>query len=295
MEYIPAKHIVIRNKSTDWFGMDYTMNIYRGCCHGCVYCDSRSDCYQVDRFGTVRAKENALALIRDELERKLRPGVVATGSMSDPYNPYEEELKLTRGALQIAADCGFGVGIATKSDLIVRDIDVLSALQAYAPVLCKLTVTTTDDGLAAMVEPNAPSPSRRLEAVRALSQAGLFTGVLLTPVLPFVEDSEENVLAVVDAAADAGAKFVYALMGMTMRPGQRRYYLEALERLFPGQGLTERYLRRYGDRYECASPWAVRLWEVFTARCRERGLLYSMKEIVSAYRKPWAGQQLSLF
>jgi len=295
MEYIPARHIVTRNKSTEWFGTDHTMNIYRGCCHGCIYCDSRSDCYQVGRFDTVRAKANALELIRDDLRRKVKPGVIATGSMSDPYNPFEKELELTRRALQLVDAYHFGVAIATKSDLIVRDMDILGFIREHSPVLCKLTVTTTDDALAAQVEPNAPSPTRRLEAIAALSRAGIFTGVLLMPVLPFLEDSEENVLRVVDRAAEAGARFVYAAMGMTMRPGQREYYLDALERAFPGRGLKERYLRQYGDRYQCGSPRARKLWEAFTARCGEKGLLYDMKHIISAYQRGYGDRQLSFF
>ena len=252
MDYIPAKHILIRNKSTAWFGTDHTMNLYRGCPHGCIYCDSRSDCYRIDDFGRVRAKENALPLLRDELARKVRPGFVGLGSMSDPYNPFEEELRLTRHALELLDAYGFGAAIATKGDLITRDIDVLQCMKDHAPVLCKVTVTTTDEALAAQVEPNAPSPARRLAAVRKLSGAGIFTGLLLMPVLPFLEDSEKNVLAVAEAAAEAGARFVYPAFGMTLRDGQRAYYYRQLDRHFPG--LSERYQRQYGPRYECPSP-----------------------------------------
>lgn len=202
MEYVPCKHLIIRNRDTSWFGTDHTMNIYRGCPHGCIYCDSRSECYQNEDFDRVRVKENALEILRDDLRRKIRPGVVGTGSMSDPYHPLEERLQLTRNALALLDAYGFGVAIATKSDLIVRDIDVLTLLHAHAPVLCKLTVTTCDDALAARLEPGAPSPTRRLEAVRRLSQAGLPVCVLLMPVLPFLEDTEENVLEVVERAAE---------------------------------------------------------------------------------------------
>lgn len=163
MEYIPAKQILSRNRSTAWFGTDYTMNLYRGCCHGCIYCDSRSACYGIEDFGRVRAKENALALLRDELRRKVRPGIVGMGSMSDPYNPFEGELQLTRHALELLDAYGFGAAIATKGDGITRDIDVLRCMREHVPVLCKVTVTTTDAALAARVEPNAPSPARRLE------------------------------------------------------------------------------------------------------------------------------------
>lgn len=295
MEYIPAKHLLHRSRTTEWFGTDHTMNIYRGCCHGCLYCDSRSDCYQDNRFDQVRAKADALRILRDDLARKVRPAFISTGSMSDPYNPFEKELLLTRHALELidAYDCG--VAIATKSDLIARDIDVLTSIQRHSPVICKLTVTTTDDALAAKLEPNAPQASRRLAALRELSGAGLFAGVLLMPVLPFLEDSDEGVLSVVEGAARAGAKFIYPAFGVTMRQGQREYFLDGLEVAFPGQRLKERYLRQYGDRYQCASPRARALWKVFTESCRTRGILYDMKSIIRAATVGYGDRQLTFF
>ncbi len=295
MEYIPAKHILMRNKSTGWFGTDHTINLYRGCSHGCVYCDSRSACYGDDSFDTVKAKADALRLLRDELQRKTRPGFVGMGSMSDPYNPAEEELELTQKALMLLDAYGFGTAIATKSDLICRDIDQLQRMKEHSPVLCKMTITTVDDNLAAKLEPYAPSPTRRLEAIRRLSEAGICTGVLLMPVLPFLEDSRENVLAVVEAAARAGAQFVYPAFGVTVRDRQRDYYLQKLEECFPGQGLKGQYLRQYGERYECPSPLAKRLWEAFSKRCGELGLLHEMKHIVSHVKRGYGDMQLSFF
>lgn len=295
MDYIPAKHILIRSKSTAWFGTDHTVNLYRGCCHGCLYCDSRSDCYRNPDFDRVTAKSDALRILRDELARKVRPAFIAMGAMSDPYNPFEEELLLTRHALELidAYDCG--VSVDTKSDLIVRDIDLYQSIQAHSPVICKLTVTTVDEDLAAKVEPRAPSPARRLAAIRSLAQAGLFCGVLLMPVLPFLEDRPEQVLSVVDRSADAGAKFIYSGFGVTMRQGQREYFLRELDRAFPGEHLSRRYLARYGDRYRCPSPRARELWEVFAARCRERGLLYQMPHIVSTATRGYGDRQLTFF
>lgn len=295
MEYVSAKHLLHRNRSTEWFGTDHTVNIYRGCCHGCLYCDSRSDCYQIEGFDRVRAKAEALRILRDDLRRKVRPALIGMGSMSDPYNPYEEELQLTRHALELidAFDCG--VTIATKSDLITRDIDVLSDIKQHSPVICKITVTTTDDALAAKIEPNAPFPSRRLAAVEKLAGAGLFAGVLLMPVLPFLEDGDENVLAVVEGAAKAGARFIYPAFGVTMRQGQREYFLDGLERAFPGQRLKERYLKQYGDRYQCASPRAAALWKTFTGACRERGILYDMRSIIRASTVGYGDCQLTFF
>ena len=295
MDYIPAKHILIRSKSTAWFGTDHTVNLYRGCCHGCLYCDSRSDCYRNPDFDHVTAKADALRILRDELARKVRPAFIGMGAMSDPYNPFEEGLLLTRHALELidAYDCG--VSVDTKSGLIVRDVDLYQSIQAHSPVICKITVTTVDEELAAKVEPRAPSPARRLAAIRSLAQAGLFCGVLLMPVLPFLEDRPEQVLSVVDRSADAGAKFIYSGFGVTMRQGQREYFLRELDRAFPGENLSQRYLARYGDRYRCPSPRARELWEVFTARCRERGLLYQMPHIVSAATRGYGDRQLTFF
>lgn len=295
METIPAKSIVNRTRDPSWFGTEYNMNIYRGCCHGCIYCDSRSDCYHNDQFDQVRVKAGALRVIRDDLERKVKPAVVGTGSMSDPYNLFEEELLLTRHALTLLEAYGFGVAIATKSDLITRDIDVLTSIHRTMPAICKITLTTCDDTLAAQVEPGAPSPSRRLAAVERLSAAGLFTGILMMPILPFLEDSPENIRDIVDRAADAGARFVYPALGMTCRAGQREYFYQQLEKRFPGQGLAERYRKRYGNRYECASPKARALWEVFREACNRRGMLYSMGHIVAASRRGHEADQLSLF
>lgn len=293
IEYIPAKTIVQRTRDASWFGARYNMNIYRGCCHGCIYCDSRSDCYRIDRFAQVRAKADALRVIRDDLARKVKPEVVATGSMSDPYNPFERDLLLTRHGLELLEAYGFGAAIATKSELITRDIDVLTSISQTMPVICKLTVTTCNDALAAKVEPYAPSSSRRLAALEELSKAGLFTGVLMMPILPFLEDDPDNIRTIVDRAADAGARFIYPAMGMTCRAGQREYFYQQLEAGFPG--LAERYRRRYGGRYYCSSPRARELWGVFQERCAHRGLLYSMEKITAASRRSCGTDQLSLF
>lgn len=295
MEYVPAKTIVTRTKNASWFGTDYNMNIYRGCSHGCIYCDSRSDCYHNDRFDQVKVKADALRIIRDDLSRKVKTGVVGTGAMSDPYNPLERELLLTRHALELLEAYGFGVAIDTKSDLIVRDIDVLTSIARTMPVLCKLTVTTCDDSLAAKVEPHAPPPSRRLAALERLSRASLFTGVLMMPVLPFIEDNADNLRTIVDRAADAGARFLYPALGMTCRSGQREYFYQQLEERFPGEGLPERYRRQYRERYSCTSPRARALWDVVQERCVQRGLLYSMPRIVAASRRNYTMDQLSLF
>jgi len=293
IEEIAAKTIVTRSKGSAWFGTEYNMNIYRGCSHGCIYCDSRSDCYGTEQFDRVRVKKDALSIIRDDLRRKVKPGVVATGAMSDPYNPWEEKLEYTRHALELLSAYSFGAAIATKSPLVTRDIDVLQEIKAHSPVLVKVTVTAADDDLSRRVEPHAALSSARIEAVSRLARAGIFTGILLMPVLPFLEDTPENVLGIVAMAADAGARFVYPAFGVTMRQNQREYFLAKLDESFPG--LKAQYLRRYGNDYKCTSPRARELWQLFETACRERGLLYHMPDIISAYKTGYGSSQLSFF
>lgn len=293
MEYIPAKTIITRVKDTSWFGLDYNMNIYKGCSHGCIYCDSRSECYHIENFDKVRAKENALELIRNELRRKVKTGVIGTGAMSDPYNPFEKEQKLTRHALELINAYNFGVAIATKSDLIVRDIDILKDIKEHSPVLTKITVTTADDVLCKKIEPNVAPSSKRFEAMSKLSDNGIFTGVLLMPVLPFLEDNKENIERIVSLAAESGAKFIYPAFGVTLRQNQREWFYEKLDEQFPG--MKEKYIKRYGTYYQCGSPRAKELWHIFTAACDEKGLHYRMKDIVRAYRRGYGTTQLTLF
>ena len=295
MEYIPAKTIVQRTKSGEWFGIDYNMNIYKGCCHGCIYCDSRSECYGIEAFDEVRAKQDALRIIRDDLHRKVKPGVVGTGAMSDPYNPFERELQLTRHALELIDAYGFGVAIATKSPLVTRDADLLKEISSHSPVLVKLTITTADDALCAKIEPHVARSSERFSAIEMLRAQGIFAGILLMPVLPFLEDHEENIAAIVSKAADVGARFIYPAFGMTLRQNQREWYYQKLEELFPGEGLRQKYENRFGTRYECRSPHAKKLFAYFASLCDEKGILYQMRDIVSAYKMGYGDRQLTFF
>lgn len=295
MKTIPAKTILQRNKSTEWFGNDYNMNLYRGCCHGCIYCDSRSDCYHIDNFDEVCAKENALQILRDELRSKIRTGVIGTGAMSDPYNPFEEKELLTRNALELISAYNFGVTVITKSSLITRDIDVYKEIAEHSPVLCKMTVTTADDKLCRLIEPNVSVSSERFQALAKMAESGLFTGITLMPVLPFIEDSEENILKIVRTAHECGVRCIYPAFGMTLRNNQREYFLNKLEEIFPGEGLKMRYIKTFGERYGCTSPHAKKLWEVFSAECDRRGILYNMRDIISAYKRGYGDMQLSFF
>jgi len=292
MDYIPAKTIVTRTRNDSWFGTDYNMNIYKGCCHGCIYCDSRSECYHVEDFDTVRAKANALDIIRRDLVSKTRKGVVGTGAMSDPYNPYEQELGLTRGALGLLDIYGFGVVLSTKSDLVVRDANLLQKIKSHSPVLCNLTITAADDALCRIIEPYAPPSSKRFAAIAELSKRGITCGVLLMPILPLVTDSAENILAVVRLAREAGAAHIYPWFGVTLRANQRDYYFARLDEAFPG--LKSRYGKFYDGAYTCQSPAARELRALFTAECQRLGIRYHMNDIVSGFKSGHRREQLSL-
>ncbi|SET33927.1 DNA repair photolyase [Natronincola peptidivorans] len=293
MEYIPAKTIVTKTKNSQWFGSDYNMNIYKGCCHGCIYCDSRSECYRIDNFDQVRAKEKAIEIIRRELQSKRKKGVIATGAMSDPYNPFEKQLQLTRQALEHINTFGFGVSIATKSHLIIRDKDVLSRIKQHSPVLVKITITTCDDQLCKKIEPNVSISSERFLAVKELSQQDIFTGILLMPVLPFLQDNEKNISGIIRLAHESGARFIYPAFGVTLRQNQREWYFQKLDQLFPG--IKNQYIKQYGNSYQCTSKKARALWTLFERECQRLGILYRMKDIIKGYKEGYGSKQLSFF
>ncbi len=271
---IQAKTLLSTGKPDPWFGIKYTLNTRRGCSHGCIYCDSRSECYQIADFdGEVLVKANALELLRKELPRKRVKGYVGTGSMNDPYMPLERQQRLTRGVLEIVAACGFPVHVITKSDLVTRDADLLCAIRdATGPrgAVISFTITTPHDELSRKVEPGAPPSSARFAALAALAAQGLWVGVTLMPVLPGIEDDEASIRQLITRAAESGAKYVIPAWGMTLRDRQRIHYYQQLDRLFPG--LRERYERAYGERYSAGSPNARRLEQVFGELAEAYGL-----------------------
>ncbi len=294
MEFIPAKTIISNYTENDsWFGNNYNMNIYKGCCHGCIYCDSRSDCYRIENFDEVRAKGHAVALIERELKSKRRKGVIGTGAMNDPYNIFEKEYGLTRGALELINRYRFGISIATKSDLILRDIDIIKKISEHSPVLMKITITTSDDDLCKKIEPNATISSGRFEAVKKLSQNGIFTGILLMPVLPFIEDTRENIVSIIKLAHECGARFIYPAFGVTLRQNQREWYYKKLDEYFPA--IKDKYIKHYGNAYKCSSPKAKELWNLFVYECRKYGILYKMEDIIKNYKSGYGNTQISLF
>ena len=294
MEFISAKSIISGyRENNDWFGINYNMNIYKGCSHGCIYCDSRSECYGIEDFDIVKAKENSLDIIRRELKSKRKKGVVGTGAMSDPYNPFEKKLYLTRNALESIDSNGFGVSIATKSDLITRDIDILKRIKKHSPVLCKITITTADDNLCEIIEPNVVVTSKRFEVIKKLSEEGIYTGILLMPILPFINDTEENIINIVRLAKENGAKFIFPTFGVTLRSNQREYFFNMLDKSFPR--IKERYIKSFGNNYMCNSPNARILYNKFAKECNILGLHYKMSDIIYSYKKGYNDEQLSLF
>ncbi|MEN8242922.1 MAG: radical SAM protein [Chloroflexota bacterium] len=231
----------------DWFGLKYNMNLYRGCQHRCIYCDSRSECYQIEDFdGEVLVKTNAVELLADALPRKRIKGTIGTGSMNDPYMPVEKKFNLTGRAMEVIAENCFPVHILTKSDLVLKDLETIRQInKAFAAV--SFTITTADDKLGKQVEPGAPRVSRRFAAMKILADAGVHTGLLLMPVLPFIEDNAENLTAIFEKAADHGASYLVPSLGMSLRDRQREYYYDQLDQLFPG--IREKYVQQFGSRY----------------------------------------------
>ena len=295
MEFIKAKTILTKVKyGSDWYGIDYNMNLYKGCSHGCIYCDSRSNCYHIDKFDIVRGKENALTILEKELISKRKKGVIGIGAMSDTYNPQELKYEQTRGALKLISKYGYGVSIDTKSNLILRDIDLLKEINQKNHVIVKFTITTPDDNLSRIIEPNVCVTSKRLEAIRILSDQGIFTGIMLNPVLPFITDKEEDIRKLVRLAHQNGAKFIHTYMGMTLRENQRDYYYQKLDEIFPN--LRKKYENYYKDRYNCIVPNSKRLYQVLIEECNKYGILYKMSDIIKAYQKETrANEQMSLF
>ena len=295
MEFIKAKTILSKVKyGNEWYGIDYNMNLYRGCSHGCIYCDSRSNCYHIENFDLVRGKENALYILEQELSKKRKKGIIGIGSMSDTYNPLEKEYEQTRGALKLISKYGFGVSIDTKSDLILRDIDLLKEINSKNNVIIKFTITTPNDELSKIIEPNVCISSKRLQAIKILSDNGIFTGIMMNPMLPFITDKEEDIRYLVKLAYENGAKFIHAYMGMTLRENQRDYYFYKLDQHFIG--IKEKYIKYYGNKYNCIVPNYKRLYKVFTDECIKYGILYDMKDIIKAYKKEIkSNEQITLF
>ncbi len=282
MEFIEAKTILQKaSHGEEWFGIDYNMNLYKGCIHKCIYCDSRCNCYQVEEFDRVRAKKNEIEILNQELKSKRKKGVIGIGAMSDTYNPFEKQYELTRKALELISYYRFGVSIETKSNLITRDIDLFKEINNKADVILKFTITSADDNLSRKVEPNVCVSSERFKAMKQLANQGLFVGTLLTPIIPFITDSEENIRNVIKQSYENGAKFVFTMGGVTLRENQRDYFFEQLDKTFPN--LKEKYIKTFGNNFFCY-PLNKNLEKIFKEECKKYGLLYKMSDIVKAYK-----------
>ena len=273
------------------------MNLYRGCQHGCIYCDSRSDCYQMDHvFEDIAVKENALILLEDALRRKRKPCMIGTGSMSDPYMPLEEELGFTRRALELICRYGFGATLITKSDRVLRDLDLLKAIHDRTKCVVQMTLTACDEELCRKIEPNVCSTKDRVKALKVLRDAGIPTVVWLSPIRPFLNDTGENIGGILDCCEEAKVRgVIFFGAGMTLRSGNREYFYRQLDRLFPG--LKEEYIRHYGDAYVLESPENRELTALFHRRCERAGMLHDNGEIFHylASFEEKSGEQLSLF
>lgn len=289
ISHVRCRSILNRVSQPDtWFGLRYNMNLYRGCSHRCIYCDSRSECYGIENFDKeVLVKDNAIDLLSDKLPRLRVKGTIGTGSMNDPYQPAERTIRLTRRALEVIAGNRFPVHVITKSDLVLRDIDILKKIaDVYSAVT--FTVTTIDRSLAGRIEPYSPPVEARFEAIRELSSHGIHAGITLMPVLPLVTDSIDNLNGIVEQACRYGAEYIIASFGVTLRDRQREYFLREIEKLLPGMG--SKYRKLFGNSYLCRSKNAEQLKAVFTEKCREMGISTS----IPVY-DPLDTGQLSLF
>lgn len=273
------------------------MNVYRGCTHGCIYCDSRSHCYHNPvPFEDIEVKKNAPQLLEDALRRKRRACMISTGAMCDPYMHCEEEVGLTRSCLEIIYKHGFGACVQTKSDRILRDLDLLRAINERSKCVVEMTLTTCDERLCSIIEPNVCTTVRRAEVLRVMRDNGIPTVVWLTPFLPFINDTEENVRGLLEICFEAQVKgIVIWNIGVTLREGDREYFYAALDRHFPG--VKRRYIEKFGDSYECVSDKSPYLMRILREECRRHGVTCGTDEVFAYMRQfpeDAGGVQLSI-
>ncbi|MCK9223175.1 MAG: radical SAM protein [Limnochordia bacterium] len=289
MHYAAAKRILSAHNA---------MNIYRGCTHGCIYCDSRSTCYQMKHdFEDIEVKINAPKLLEDALRRKRKKCMISTGAMCDPYMHCEQELEMTRKCLEIIDRYGFGLAIQTKSNRILRDLDLLQSIKEKAKCIVQMTLTTYDESLCRIIEPNVCTTKERHETLKILSDAGIPTVVWFAPLIPFINDTEENLRGILDYCFDAGVKGILCFgMGVTLRDGDREYFYAALDRHFPG--LKRKYMLQYGYSYECKSDNEEELMRIFHGECHMQDVMCDVGEIftyINEFPSRNPPEQLSLF
>lgn len=272
------------------------MNVYRGCTHGCIYCDSRSACYNMAHdFEDIEVKINAPLLLEKALRSKRRLCMIGTGAMCDPYMHCEKELMITRKCLEIIDKYGFGVAVQTKSDLILRDLDLLKSINEKSKAVVQMTLTTFDERLCGILEPNTASTRRRYEVLKIMQEHGIPTVVWICPILPFINDTEENLRGILGYCFDSGVKGIICFgIGTTMREGSREYFYSMLDKHFIG--MKEKYIKVFGNSYECNSPQNYRLMKIFHEECEKRGILHYPDEVFRYLNEfPENDMQMRLF
>lgn len=273
------------------------MNIYRGCLHGCIYCDSRSLCYQMKhKFEDIEVKANAVELLENALRRKRNKCMIGTGAMSDPYMPIEEKLGNMRKCLEVIERYGFGVTMITKSTKVLRDLDLLKKINEKSKCVVQMTLTTYDEDLCRIVEPNVETTYERFRALKILRDNGIPTVVWLCPILPFINDTEENIRGILDYCVRAKVKGIINFdMGVTLRDGNREYFYKKLDEHFPG--LKEKYIRMYGNSYQLSSPNSRQLNMIYKSECIKNGIMCDVNECfenLNKYEDKYGGEQISL-
>ena len=273
------------------------MNIYRGCLHGCIYCDSRSLCYQMNhKFEDIEVKANAVGLLENTLRRKRNKCMIGTGAMSDPYMPIEEKLGDMRKCLEVIERYGFGVTMITKSTKVLRDLDLLKKINEKSKCVVQMTLTTYDEDLCRIVEPNVETTYERFRALEILHDNGIPTVVWLCPILPFINDTEENIRGILDYCVRAKVKWIINFdMGVTLRDGNREYFYKKLDEHFPG--LKEKYIRMYGNSYQLSSPNSRQLNMIYKSECIKNGIMCDVNECfeyLNKYEDKYGGEQISL-
>ncbi len=274
------------------------MNLYRGCSHGCIYCDSRSKCYQMSHaFEDIEIKENALELLEGTLRRKRKPCMIGTGAMSDPYIPLETRLEYTRKALLLIEKYGFGVALQTKSSSVLRDLDILKRINEKTKAVIQMTLTTADETLCKVIEPNVSTTKERFEALKILRDNHIPTVVWLCPILPYINDYEDNIRRLLEMCVEAKVRGIICFgMGLTLREGNREYFYAQLDKSFPG--LKARYIREFGNQYAVTSPRNAALMRLFHSVCETSGMMHDNDQIFAylhQFEEKNAPQQLSLW
>jgi DNA repair photolyase len=289
MHYTKAKRILSSSNG---------MNLYRGCSHGCIYCDSRSKCYHIEHdFEDIEIKENALELLENALKRKRSKCMLGTGSMTDPYIPLESEIGNVRKALSLAYQYGFGFTLITKSNRVLRDLDLIQAINEKTKCVVQMTLTTYDEDLCKKIEPNVCTTRERFEALKQLRDASIPTIVWICPILPFINDTEENITGILDYCIEAEVYGVICFgMGLTLREGNREYFYRQLDLSFPR--MKEKYIQTYGNQYEINSPNSSALIKLFHQKCNQHGIIHDNRKIfeyLNTFEEKQSDKQLSLF